>query len=169
MRFSKRNLGLCAGLLLAGTAFAAADKASRPAAKADLVGAWEMVSVKPTYDKADPVFYPYQRFVFNGDSSLKVISSEQSFTKEWLEKFQKQPAEIDYSLSNKGLLTMTWNSRPHIASAICAYVLSDVPPEVLSKVPAAERGHLPKKGNVTLSYLNDEGKIAYQKILKKIG
>ena len=84
-----------------------------------------------------------------------------------MDKFQKQPAEIDYSLGEKGLLTLTWHSRPHSEVAVCAYVLSDVPSEILAKIPPSERAHSPKKGNITLSFLNQEGKIAYQKILKK--
>ena len=164
---ARKSLCICACLLLWGSASFAADKASRPAAKADLIGVWDMVSVKPVYDKTDPVFFPYQRLVFNSNSSMKTMSSEKPFTKEWLDKFQKQPAEVDYSLSDKGLLTLTWQSRPHNEQAICAYVLSDVPPQVLAKIPAAERAHLPKKGNITLSYISNEGKIAYQKIFKK--
>ena len=147
----------------------AAEKASRPCKKEDLVGTWEMVSVRPVYDKKDPIFFPYQKFVFNQDSSMKSMASEQPFTKEWLDKFEKQSVEIDYSLSDKGLLTLTWQNRPHSEAAICAYVLSDVPAEVLAKVPKIDRGNLPKKGNITLSYLNNDGKIAYQKILKKVG
>lgn len=167
MRSGRKSLCVLAGLLLfAGTA-SAADKASRPATKADLVGTWDMVSVKPVYDKTDPVFFPYQRFNFGADSSMKTMTSEKPFTKEWLDKFERQPAEIDYSLSNRGLLALTWQSRPHNEQAICAYVLSDVPADILAKIPADERVHLPKKGNLTLSYLSNEGKIAYQKILKK--
>ena len=167
MNFGKRNLWVCATLLLITTLAFAADKASRPCKKEDLVGTWEMVLVRPIYDRTDPVFFPYQKFVFNRDSSMKFMSSEKPFTKEWLDKFQKQPAEIDYSLDEKGLLTLTWHSRPHSEMAVCAYVLNDVPPEVLAKIPQSERNRSPKKGNVTLSFLNNNGKIAYQKILKK--
>ncbi len=149
--------------------FAETQKASRACAKQDLIGIWEMVSVKPIHDKQDPVFFPYQKFVFNKDSSMKFMASEKPFTKDWLDKFQKQPAEIDYSLNEKGVLTLTWHSRAHTELAVCAYVLSDVPPEILAKIPPSERGHLPKKSNATLSYLNGNGKIAYQKILKKVG
>ncbi len=165
----KRTIGLFfTGLMFISCSALAAEKASRPCTKDDLVGSWDMVLVKPVYDKKDPVFFPYQRLEFKKDSSMKFISSEQPFTKEWLDKFEKQSPEIDYSLSEKGLLTLTWQTRPHSEVAVCAYVLSDVPAEVLAKVPASEREHMPRKGNVTLSYLNNEGKIAYQKILKKV-
>ena len=169
MKSFKRCLWVFMGFLLVAGPTAAADKASRPCSKEDLIGTWEMVAVRPVLDKTDPVFFPNQRVMFSRNSSMKSISSEKPFTKEWLDKFQKQTAEIDYSLSDKGLLTLTWQSRPHSEQAICAYVLSDVPPELMAKVPAGERGHLPKKGNMTLSYLNPEGKISYQKIYKKIG
>ena len=142
--------------------------ASRPAKKEDLVGSWDMVAVKPVYDKNDPVFYPYQRFVFGKDSSMKFMASEKPFTKQWLDKFAKQPPEIDFTLNEKGFLTLTWQTRPHNETAVCAYVLKDVPPEVLIKIPASERAHLPRKGNVTLSFLNSNGKIAYRKILTRL-
>ena len=166
---SRKGLWIVAGsLLIAGVASAQPEKASRAATKADLVGAWDMTVVRPVFDKKDPVFYPYQRFIFDGDSSMKFMSSEKAFSPEWLEKFQKQSREIDYSVNDKGLLTLTWQTKPHSELALCAYVLKDVPPEVLAKLPASERGHLPKKGNLTLSFLNSSGKIAYQKILTKI-
>ena len=168
MRIGKISLWVCAGLLFLAASASAAEKASRSCTKEDLIGVWEMTSVKPVFDKSDPVFYPHQKFVFNKDSSMKFITSEKPITKEWQDKFNKQPTEIDYTLSNKGLLTLTWQSRPHNEQAICAYVLNDVPQDILAKIPAEERSGLPKKGNVTLSYLSREGKIAYQKILKEV-
>ena len=169
MDLRKKSSWLCLVLLLASVAAWAADeKVSRPAKKEDLVGTWDMVTVKPEHDKSDPVFYAHQRFVFGKDSSMKFITSEDPFTKEWLDKFAKQPPEIDFSLSDRGLLTLTWQTRPHNETAVCAYVLKDVPPDVLTRIPLVERAHLPRKGNVTLSFLNSEGKIAYQKILTRV-
>ncbi len=168
MSVGKKSLWICMNLLLIAIPAFAGEKASRPCKKEDLVGVWEMVSVKPVHDKADAVFFPYQKFVFRQDASMKFMSSEKPFTKEWLDKFQKQPTEIDFTLDDKGLLTLTWQARPHSEFAICAYVLNEVPPEVLAKIPLSGREHLPKKGNVTLSFLNNQGKIAYQKILRKV-
>ena len=99
---------------------------------------------------------------------MKSMVSEEPFTQEWLDKFEKQPREIDYSLDPKGLLTLTWQTRVHSEVAVCAVVLKDVPADVLAKMPEAERGTLPKKGNLALSFLNSQGKIAYRKILTKI-
>ena len=149
-------------------AHAADEKMSRPATKADLVGVWEMASVQPIHDKNDPVFFPYQRFVFGGNASMKFISSEKPFTKEWLDKFKKQPAEIDFSVNEKGVLTLSWQKIVHAEKALCTYVLKDVPVEVLLKLPAERKKGLPKKGNLTLSFLNKDGRIAYQKVLSKI-
>ena len=169
MNFEKKSLWICALLTLVSAA-ASADNgpASRPATKADLVGVWDLVSVRPVYDKKDPVFFPYQRFVFKADSSMKTMVSTEPFSKEWLAKFEKQSSEIDYTVSDKGLLTLIWQNRPHSETAVCAFVLKGVPPEVLAKVPPGERNSLPKKGNIALSFLNSEGKIAYRKILAKI-
>ena len=167
MNFKKKSLWICTVLLLTSLISSAeTEKASRACTKSDLVGSWDMVSVNPVFDKKDAVFFPYQRFIFSPDSSMKFMASEQPFTKEWLDKFGKQPREIDYSLNDKGLLTLTWQTRPHSEVALCAYVLKDVPPEVLAKIPSFERGSLPKKGYVTLSFLNSDGKISYRKILR---
>ena len=149
-------------------AYAEKEKASRPCKKEDLVGTWDMVLVKPVFDKNDAVFYPYQRFEFSSNSSMKSMSSEKTFTQEWLDKFRKQAPEVDFSLSDRSVLTMTWNARPHSESAICAYVMKDVPPEALAKIPENEHGSLPRKGNVTLSFLDSGGKIAYRKILSRV-
>ena len=163
--------GMLACALAVQAAYAAPtavrENASRPATKEDLVGTWDMASVSPVLDSSDPVFYPYQRFVFNPDSSMKYMVSEKPFTRDWLQKFSKQVPEIDYTLNARGLLMLTWQTRPHNESAVCAYVLKDVPPELAAKVSQSQRAHLPKKGNVTLSYLNSGGKITYQKILTR--
>ena len=157
-------------LVFAGsTAFAAAEKVSRPATKKDMVGTWELVAVRPIHDPKDPVFYPFQRYVFDGDASMKYMVSEKPFAKEWLDKFAKQPREIDYRVDEKGILSLLWQSKPHQEMAICAFVLQNVPPDVLAKVPEEARKKLPKKGDLTLSFLNSQGKIAYQKILTRVG
>src|SRR5262245_42324996 len=91
----KRKILACSLFLVLAAgypALAAKERASRPAVKADLVGTWDMVSVQPVHDKKDPVFYPYQRFVFNPDASMKFMVSDKPFTKDWLDKFKKQQA-----------------------------------------------------------------------------
>ena len=148
--------------------WAAEEKPSRPATKKDLLGTWEIKSVRLVRDKKDPAFYPYQRYVFNADSSMKFMTSEKPFTKEWLDKFQKQQPKIDYSVNEKGVLTLTWQKPVRSESALCAYVLKDVSPELIAKLSAPDRKDLPRKGDLTLSFLNSRGRIAYQKVLVKI-
>ena len=155
-------------LATATLAFAAAESPSRPATKKDLVGTWELVSVRPVTDPKDPVFYPYQRYQFNGNSSMKYMTSGTPFTKEWLDKFRKEPAEIDFRVDERGVLSLMWQKIRHEESAICALVQKDVPAEVLAKIPADKRKGLPKKGDMTLSYLTPEGRIAYQKVLTRV-
>ena len=154
--------------LMASIAWGAVDKASRPAIKKDVVGVWELVSVHPVLDSRDPVYYPYQRFVFNANATMKYMVSEKPFTKEWLDKFSKQAPEIDFRVDGRGILSLMWQKKPHQESAICAFVLQNVPADVLAKVPADKRKALPKKGNLTLSFLNNEGKISYQKVLTRV-
>ena len=165
----KKSLWIFAMLMFVScVCIADTGKASRAATKADIVGTWDLVSVKPLLDKKDPVFFPYQRFVFDADSSMKSMVSDKPFTKEWLDKFERQPREIDYSLNGQGLLTLTWQTQAHSEMAVCAFVLKDVPADVLAKMPETQRGSLPKKGNVALSFLNSQGKLAYRKVLTKI-
>ena len=168
-RFRQKAALLLCLALFSLPACAAEEKASRPALKKDLVGTWELVSVRPVHDAQDPAFYPYQHFEFNSNSSMKFMTSEDPFTKGWLDKFRKQPAEIDYRLDEKGLLTLMWQKRPHEERAICAYVLRDVPSDVLAKLSQDRRKDLPKKGDLSLSFLNGKGGIAYQKVLKRVG
>ncbi len=161
------------GLLLfsaagAGAADAPPQKPIKACTKAELIGTWDVVSVMPVLNKQDPTFYPYQKFMFKGDSSMKVMTSEKPFDAKALAAFKSQPSGIDYSLDPKGILTMTWSTRPHTEYAICAYVLQEVPLELLKKIPAERRAGVPKKGNVTLSFVGRNGKIAFQKVLKKV-
>ena len=143
------------------------QKVIKPCTKAELVGLWDMVSVMPVLNKQDPTFYPYQKFAFNSNSSMKVMTSDKPFDTNASAAFKSQPSEIDYSLDPKGILTMTWSARPHTEYAICAYILQEVPPEILKKIPVERRAGVPKKGNVTLSFIGRGGKIAFQKVLKK--
>ena len=154
-------------LLCTSVSMAAPEKISRAATKADLVGTWEMVSVRPVADKNDPTYFPYQRFAFQPDSSMKVMVADKPFTKEWADKFKKTPASIDYSLNEKGILTLSWQQRPHSEQAVCGYVMRDIPSEMTAKLTLEQRKQLPKKGNITLGFLSG-GKIAYQKVLTKI-
>ncbi len=155
------------GILLTTFSFAANPSVSRPATKADLVGAWDLVNVRPIHDKKDPAFFPYQRYEFNKNSSMKFMVSQQVFNKEWLDKFKKQPTEINYYVSAKGLLTITWSNKPFSETAIAAVVTQDMPKEIIDKMSAVEKDRLPKKGNLVLSFMNKSGKIAYQKVLAK--
>lgn len=165
-----KRLFLCvfSGILITTLSFAANPSVSRPATKADLVGVWDLVSVRPIHDKKDPAFFPHQRYEFHKNSGMKFMVSQQVFDKEWLSKFKKQPTEINYSVSAKGLLTITWSNKPFSESAIAAIVIQDMPKEILDKMPAAEKARLPKKGNLVLSFLNKSGKVAYQKVMAKI-
>ena len=146
----------------------AADAPSRPATKQDLIGTWRLVSVRPVHDANDPTFFPYQQFQFNSNASMKFISSETALTKEWQDKFQKQPSEIDFTVNDRGILTLTWSKLAHSENAVTSFVLRDVPQELLLKMSPEARKGLPKKGNITLSFLNSKGKIAYQKVLERI-
>ncbi len=161
-------LGVLYGILITSFSYAANPSVSRPATKADLVGSWDLVSVRPIHDKKDPAFFSHQRYEFKQDSSMKFMVSQEPFNKEWLDKFTKQSNEINYSVTAKGLLTFTWSNKPFSESAIAAVVIQDMPKEVLDKMPAIERERLPKKGNLVLSFLNKSGKIAYQKVLAKL-
>ena len=110
------------------------ERISRPATKQDLIGTWEMISVKPVTDKNDPAFFPYQRFTFQPDSSVKMMAAEKPFTKEWEDKFKKTPASVDYSLNEKGILTLSWQKRPHTEQVVCAYVTQDIPREKVARI-----------------------------------
>ena len=163
----KKFISILIALLISSSPlWAAPERVSRPATKSDLVGVWDMVSVRPVSDKTDPVFFPHQKFQFRPDSSLKVMVSDKAFSKESIDKFQKMPAAIDYSIDEKGVLTMTWQNRPHSETAVCAYVMKDIPVEMTAKLTSEQRAQLPKKGDVTLSFLNN-GKITYQKVLTR--
>ena len=116
---------LCA-LLIASTAFAA-DKASRPAAKSDLIGVWEMVSVKPVYEKADPVFFPYQRIEFNKDSSMKSMTSEKPFTKDIAARVKAVDRVIDAAAGTFGLVAEIANANDELPAGIrCKLSLPEV-------------------------------------------
>jgi hypothetical protein len=43
-----------------------------------------------------------------------------------------------------------------------------VPPDRLEKIPPERRKGLPKKGDVTLSFIDAHGQIAYQKVLRRV-
>jgi len=167
-RFGKGVCVVVVSLMVAVSSYAETEHASRPATKKDLVGTWELVSVRPAQNAKDPVFYPYQRFQFNADSSMKYMTSTEPFTKDWLDKFRKEQAAIDFRVDERGVLSLMWQKKRYEESAICAVSQKEIPADVLAKIPKDKRKGLPKKGDMTLSYLNPEGRIAYQKVLTRV-
>ena len=70
-----------------GTGLAVAQEAKdvlRPCAPADLVGTWEVIRfavVAPArVDRSDPYFYPYQRYVFSANATMRHLTSKTRIT-----------------------------------------------------------------------------------------
>jgi hypothetical protein len=155
-------------LLLASQAQAAENqKMIRPATRQDLVGTWDVVAVRPVKDPKDPAFFPHQRYLFKSDSSMKFMASPVPFDAESEKKFLKEPTSIDYTINEKGVLTLSWQARPYTEAMIAGVVIQEPPTEALSRLSAEQRRVLPQKGDLTFSYMSD-GKPAFQKVLKKI-
>ena len=158
--------------ILSSTTAFAAGKSVRPCATADLVGTWDMKSINSKIKAGpnDAFVWPYQRFTFDARGGVKQIASVKPLEqdKKSLDRFNNELTTSLYHVDAKGVLTISKLESPTPERCLCAYVVADVPAEVIAKVPEAKRANLPQKGNVALTYVNAKGKPVLVKALKKI-
>ena len=158
---------LTASLVRSGTHAAAAEDlrdALRPCTRGDLIGTWAMVRLGTApsvrVDASDPYFYPYQRYAFSADRSMRHLTATAPVGPEEQQAILSAPPTTTWTVDDKGrLLTRkTGATAPEIDA--CQILLAKVS-DPRSSVPG-----LP--GVLLLTHYGEDGKPVARRLLRKM-
>ncbi len=147
-------------LLAVAALAAAAGPKSRPARTSDLPGVWIMADLTHSgpVDPEDKVFAPHQIFEFDQKGGMKHMTSPKPFTRGQLELFHSAPRVTRYGVDKTGVLVLSNPSWDTPLKYQCRFVTKSEAPGDL-KVPQA--------GDILLSSVDDQGREAWSKVLRK--
>ena len=150
---------------LAARALAADDArdALRPCTREDLVGTWAMIRLgtarSAQVDRADPYFYPYQRYAFHTDSSMRHLTALARVSPDAQRSFLSEPSTITWTVEKGRLLTRKDRAAAPEIDA-CQVLLAKVT-DPRSSIPG-----LP--GDLLLTHYGEDGQPIARRLLRKI-
>jgi len=149
-----------------GHAVAADDlhEALRPCTRADLIGVWAMIrqGTAPSVqvDSTDPSFYPYQRFAFRADSSLRHLTAPAPIGPEEQRAILSAPTTITWTVDRRGRLITRKDKTAAPEIDACQVLLAKVS-DPRSPVPGFP-------GDLLLTHYGEDGKPVARRLLRKI-
>jgi hypothetical protein len=157
---------LAGSLTMPGRAVAADDLRDvlRPCRRADLIGTWAMIRLgtppSVRVDEADPDFYPYQRYAFSADRSMRHLTALAPVGPEEQRTILSAPATITWTVDDKGRLLTRKRGAAAVEIDACQILLAKVS-DPRSSVPA-----LP--GDLLLTHYGEDGKPIARRLLRKM-
>ncbi|HEY1205447.1 MAG: hypothetical protein ABSH46_06005 [Bryobacteraceae bacterium] len=153
MRFQVAFVALAATLLAAGPRL-------RPARSSDLPGVWVMVDMthNAPFDPEDKLFAPYQIFAFDRKGGMKHMTSAKPFTDGQLALFDSAPQITRYGVDGNGTLVLSNPSWDAPLKYQC---------RVVTKAEAAADPKSPQAGDLLLALIDERGREAWSKLLRK--
>jgi len=132
----------------------------RSARNSDLPGVWMMVDITSNgpSDPEDKTLAPYQIFGFEKSGGMKHMTSGKPFTAGQLELFRSAPFSTRYGLDGNGTLLLSNPSWDAALKYQCRLV---------SKAEAASDPKSPRAGDLLLSSVDERGREAWSKVLRK--
>ena len=158
---------LAASLIRSDTHAVAADDlrdALRPCTRGDLIGTWAMIRLGTApsvrVDESDPYFYPYQRYAFSADRSMRHLTATAPVGPEQQQAILSAPPTTTWAVDDKGrLLTRKAGATAPEIDA-CQILLAKVS-DPRSSVPG-----LP--GDLLLTHYSEDGKPVARRLLRKM-
>jgi hypothetical protein len=158
---------LAASLIRSGTHAVAADDlrdALRPCTRGDLIGTWAMIrlgtALSVRVDESDPYFYPYQRYAFAANRSMRHLTATAPVGPEEQQAILSAPPTTTWTVDDKGrLLTRKAGATAPEIDA-CQILLAKVS-DPRSSVPG-----LP--GDLLLTHYGEDGKPVARRLLRKM-
>jgi hypothetical protein len=147
-------------------AVAADDRrdALRPCKRGDLIGTWAMIRLgtapSARVAESDPYFYPYQRYAFSADRSMRHLTATAPVGPEEQKAILSAPPTTTWTVDDQGrLLTRkTGATTPEVDA--CQILLTKVS-DPRSPVPG-----LP--GDLLLTHYGEDGKPVARRLLRKM-
>ena len=158
---------LAASLARSGTHAAAADDlrdALRPCTRGDLIGTWAMIRLGTApsvrVDESDPYFYPYQRYAFSADRSMRHLTATAPVGPEQQQAILSAPPTTTWAVDDKGRLLTRKNGATAPEVDACQILLTKIS-DPRSPVPG-----LP--GDLLLTHYSEDGKPVARRLLRKM-
>jgi hypothetical protein len=158
---------LAALLIRSGTHAVAADDlrdALRPCTRGDLVGTWAMIRLGTApsvrVDQSDPYFYPYQRYAFSADRSMRHLTATAPVGPEEQKAILSAPPTTTWTVDDKGRLLTRKSGATGPEVDACQILLTKIS-DPRSPVPG-----LP--GDLLLTHYSEEGKPVARRLLRKM-
>jgi hypothetical protein len=157
---------LAASFAWSGTQAVADDdqRALRPCKRGDLIGTWAMIRLGTApsvrVDESDPYFYPFQRYAFSADRSMRHLTATAPVGPEEQKATLAAPPTTTWTVDDKGrLLTRKAGATAPEVDA-CQILLTKIS-DPRSSVPG-----LP--GDLLLTHYGEDGKPVARRLLRKM-
>ncbi len=138
--------------------------ALRPCTRGDLIGTWAMIrqGTAPSVrvDATDPDFYPYQRYAFSADRSMRRLTATVPVGLEEQRTILSAPATTTWSIDERGRLLTRKNGAAAPEVDACQILLAKIS-DPRSSVPGLA-------GDVLLTHYGEDGKPVARRLLRKM-
>jgi len=158
---------LAASLIRSDTHAVAADDlrdALRPCTRGDLIGTWAMIRLGTApsvrVDQSDPYFYPYQRYAFSADRSMRHLTATAPVGPEQQQAILSAPPTTTWTVDDKGRLLTRKSGATAPEVDACQILLTKIS-DPRSPVPG-----LP--GDLLLTHYSEDGKPVARRLLRKM-
>ena len=158
---------LAASLVRSGTHAAAADDvrdALRPCTRGDLIGTWAMIRLGTApsvrVDQSDPYFYPYQRYAFSPNRSMRHLAATAPVGPEEQQAILSAPPTTTWTVDDKGRLLTRKSGATAPEVDACQILLTKIS-DPRSPVPG-----LP--GDLLLTHYSEDGQPVARRLLRKM-
>jgi len=136
----------------------------RPCARVDLLGAWEVVRMGAapgfTFDRADPEYRPFQRYVFDANATARHLTSETAITPDEHRALVARAAAATWAVDETGRLQLLKEGAAQPEAATCAVLLKEV---------ESRQGGIPGlPGDLLLTHADARGKPVVRRQLRKL-
>jgi hypothetical protein len=158
---------LAASVVRSGMHAAAADDvrdALRPCTRGDLIGTWAMIRLGTApsvrVDQSDPYFYPYQRYAFSANRSMRHLAATAPVGPEEQQAILSAPPTTTWTVDDKGRLLTRKSGATAPEVDACQILLTKIS-DPRSPVPG-----LP--GDLLLTHYSEDGKPVARRLLRKM-
>jgi len=158
---------LAASLIRSDTHAVAADDlrdALRPCTRGDLIGTWAMIRLGTApsvrVDQSDPYFYPYQRYAFSANRSMRHLAATAPVGPEEQQAILSAPPTTTWTVDDKGRLLTRRSGATAPEVDACQILLTKIS-DPRSPVPG-----LP--GDLLLTHYSEDGKPVARRLLRKM-
>ncbi len=103
---------------------------TRPCTQADLIGTWEVVrfGTVPSLhvDRSEPVFFPYQRYVFGTNATVRHLASQTKITRDAHKALLATAVAGTWAVDGDGRLMLLRDGQASLEQSACLVLVKEV-------------------------------------------